>query len=239
MKRAMTAEAKAARAQQIMDVAAEMLMTTDYRLLKMSNIAKAAGISNGLIFTYFKTKETLFLCLLWREYEKRLDYLEAETEKTPMKDFSDIQDLLLAELERLLYHNPVYIKLESMRSVILEKNADTKLLLNMKEELYGRVGTWSKKLSETGIISQREILDIFFAEIGVIIGCYLQNAILADVREVISARSEDRPCSEDGPRSEDETRCKEITRFGETDFRESILRRMRFYLEGYKQNLDN
>ena len=74
----MSAEAKAARAKQIMDAAADMLLSIDYRHLKMSSIAKAVGISNGLIFKYFKTKETLFLSLLWREYEKRLDYLEAE-----------------------------------------------------------------------------------------------------------------------------------------------------------------
>ena len=210
MKRAMSAEAKAARAKQIMDAAADM-----------SSIAKAVGISNGLIFKYFKTKETLFLSLLWREYEKRLDYLEAETEKTAFRDFSDVQELLLSELEHLLYQNPVYIKLESMRSIILEKNADTQLLLKMKEKFYGRVNAWSRKFSGSGIISQGEILDIFFAEIGIITGCYLQNAILNDARNIIS---------------QDRDNVPEIS---ETDFREEILNRMKYYLQGYKQNMDN
>ena len=221
MKRAMSAEAKAARAKQIMDAAADMLLSTDYRHLKMSSISKAVGISNGLIFKYFKTKETLFLSLLWREYEKRLDYLEAETEKTAFRDFSDVQELLLSELEHLLYQNPVYIKLESMRSIILEKNADTQLLLKMKEKFYGRVNAWSRKFSGSGIISQGEILDIFFAEIGIITGCYLQNAILNDARNIISQDRDNMP---------------EIS---ETDFREEILNRMKYYLQGYKQNMDN
>ena len=221
MKRAMSAEAKAARAKQIMDAAADMLLSTDYRHLKMSSIAKAVGISKGLIFKYFKTKETLFLSLLWREYEKRLDYLEAETEKTDFRDFSDVQELLLSELEHLLYQNPVYIKLESMRSIILEKNADTQLLLKMKEKFYGRVNAWSRKFSGSGIISQGEILDIFFAEIGIITGCYLQNAILNDARNIISQDRDNMP---------------EIS---ETDFRKEILNRMKYYLQGYKQNMDN
>ena len=123
----------------------------------MSSIAKAVGISNGLIFKYFKTKETLFLSLLWREYEKRLDYLEAETEKTDFRDFSDVQELLLSELEHLLYQNPVYIKLESMRSIILEKNADTQLLLKMKEKFYGRVNAWSRKFSLFSYSRQRRL----------------------------------------------------------------------------------
>ena len=71
MKRAVTEEAKTARSREILDTAERLFMETGYRELKMSDIAKAAGISNGLLFVYFKTKETLFLCLLWREYEKR------------------------------------------------------------------------------------------------------------------------------------------------------------------------
>ena len=161
------------------------------------------------------------MSLLWREYEKRLDYLEAETEKTAFRDFSDVQELLLSELEHLLYQNPVYIKLESMRSIILEKNADTQLLLKMKEKFYGRVNAWSRKFSGSGIISQGEILDIFFAEIGIITGCYLQNAILNDARNIISQDRDNMP---------------EIS---ETDFRKEILNRMKYYLEGYKQNMDN
>ena len=64
MKRAMTQQAKDARAGQILDAAEKLLKTTDYMSLKMSDIAREAGVSSGLIFTYFKTKETLFLCLL-------------------------------------------------------------------------------------------------------------------------------------------------------------------------------
>lgn len=218
MKRAMTVEAKMARATEIMDIAGEMLITKDYRLIKMSDIAKAAGISNGLIFTYFRTKETLFLCLLWREYERRLDYLEKESEKISFNDFEDIQKMLIAELEHVLYENPVYIKLESMRKEILEKNVDSEMFRDMVRIFSRRVAAWSKKLGERGIISQAEILDIFFAEIGIIIGCYLQHSILKDVEDDLLAEG-----------------FKDLN----MDFPKSVLSRMNHYLAGYKQSLDN
>ena len=75
-KRAMTEEAKEIKANQILDQAASWLLKMNYEKIKMSDLAKSMNMSNGILYVYFKTKETLFLCLLWREYEKRLSYLE-------------------------------------------------------------------------------------------------------------------------------------------------------------------
>ena len=135
MKRAMTQQAKDARAGQILDAAEKLLKTTDYMSLKMSDLAREAGVSSGLIFTYFKTKETLFLCLLWREFSKRIECLENMAEKEQALTAGDIETLVLSELEQVLYENSVYLKLEPMRPAILEKNVDPELLDKMKGEL--------------------------------------------------------------------------------------------------------
>ena len=120
-KRAMTEEAKLMKANAILDQAAQLLLETDYEKIKMTELAKSLGLSNGILYVYFKTKETLFLRLLWREYEKRLDYLISLTQHTRIRDFDDVSRLLLEELEYLVDQNPLYIKLEAMRSVIFEK----------------------------------------------------------------------------------------------------------------------
>ena len=214
MKRAVTEEAKTARSREILDTAERLFMETGYRELKMSDIAKAAGISNGLLFVYFKTKETLFLCLLWREYEKRLDYLEERVKYQCPKDFSDIQRLLLDELSYLLEKNPLYIRLEALRAVILELNADVELLCRMKKRLYKRTVAWSRRLEESGILSQKEILDIYFLESGIITGCYQQNLISSSLRNALS-----------------QTDLCTMHR----DFREDILNGMKCYLEGFQR----
>lgn len=207
MKRAMTQEAKDARACEILDAAEKMLLTTDYKDLKMSKIAKAAGISSGLIFTYFKTKETLFLSLLWREFEKRVDYLEKVIAESRPAGFDGIRRLVLAELEHVLYESPVYIKLEPMRSSILEKNVDPEFLAAMQQKLSEKVIGLCEMLSRGGVVTKEDVLEIFFVEIGMIISGGLQEALTPEQPE--------------GERAA-------------FDMRQSIVERMACYLEGHR-----
>ena len=53
----MTEAAKREKANQILDIAAQLLLTTDYRKIRMIDLARKMGISNGIIYVYFKTKE--------------------------------------------------------------------------------------------------------------------------------------------------------------------------------------
>lgn len=214
LKRAMTEEAKTARAKEILDTAERLFLESGYRDLKMSHIAKAAGISNGLLFVYFKTKETLFLCLLWREYEKRLDFLEEHVRRRRPESFSDIQNLLLEELTLLLETNPLYIRLEALRAVILERGADTDTLCRMKKRLSERTDAWSRQLEESGVLSREEIMDIYCMESGIITGCYQQSLVSASVQNSLPS-----------------TELCMVQR----DYRSDILNGMKCYLEGYRR----
>ena len=170
-KRAMTEEAKLMKANAILDQAAQLLLETDYEKIKMTELAKSLGLSNGILYVYFKTKETLFLRLLWREYEKRLDYLISLTQHTRIRDFDDVSRLLLEELEYLVDQNPLYIKLEAMRSVIFEKKADIHVVGELKKLLFEKLSQWSADIEAKGILTKDELLDIFFKESAMIIGC--------------------------------------------------------------------
>jgi AcrR family transcriptional regulator len=182
----MTDEAKAAKAQSILDKAKEMLLTTDYSEIKMADIAKAMGISNGLLFVYFKTKETLFMNLLWREYEGRLSYLKSVAQKERIESFEDIKRILLSELEFIVDNNPLYIKLNTMRTIVFEKNTDFETLYNMKKSLFGQASELTMIFSQSGVLTQEQIIDILFIEDAIITGCKLEAALPPNVVEVIS-----------------------------------------------------
>jgi AcrR family transcriptional regulator len=92
-KRAMTAEAKALKAHAILDKAAEMFSNSEYEKIKMTDIAKEMNMSNGILFVYFKTKESLFFSLLVREYEKRLARLTELAKGTTISEFYDFKKL--------------------------------------------------------------------------------------------------------------------------------------------------
>lgn len=215
MKRAMTEEAKNQRALKILDAAERLFLEKDYHELKMSDIAREAGISNGLLFVYFKTKETLFLCLLWKEYEKRLDSLEERIRRKPPRNFSDFRQLILDDLLELLEKDPLYIRLEAMRGIILEKKADTEILCHIKKRLCHRTEVWSRILEESGILTREEIMDIHFMESGIITGCYQQSLISASVQNSLSPAD----------------LC-----FLKRDYRKDILNGMKYYLEGFQKN---
>lgn len=184
-KRAMTEEAKLAKAEAILDKTQEMFMSTEYDQIKMSDIAKAMGISNGLLFVYFKTKETLFMCMLWREYEKRLDCLMGMAKKVAIQSYAGIKQLFMAELEILVDKNPLYIRLESMRSAIFEKNADLAVMINMKKQLFERTQEFTALVSESGVLTKGQLIDIFFTEAAIITGSKLGTDLPEDIKEII------------------------------------------------------
>lgn len=184
-KRAMTEEAKLAKSEAILDMAKEMYLSTEYEKIKMSEIAKASGISNGLLFVYFKTKETLFMCMLWREYEKRLDYLMGMAKATAFKSYADVKLLFMTELEMLVDNNPLYIRLESMRSAIFEKNADLEVMFNMKKQLFERTQEFTALVSESGVLTQAQLIDIFFTEAAIITGSKLGTDLPDDIKDII------------------------------------------------------
>nr|WP_255429738.1 TetR/AcrR family transcriptional regulator [Streptomonospora sp. PA3] len=55
-----------ARAERILDAAAELLVSWGYRRVTVEDVAKRAGIGKGTVYLHFHTKELLFLTVLLR-----------------------------------------------------------------------------------------------------------------------------------------------------------------------------
>ncbi|OKP97685.1 TetR/AcrR family transcriptional regulator [Paenibacillus sp. P46E] len=214
-KRAMSPEAKALKAQGILDKAAEMFMTTDYGKIKMSDIAKQTGVSNGILFVYFKTKEALFFSLLCREYDKRLTRLTEMVKEMQIRNFDDFKSLVLNELTELADHNPLYILLESMRTAVFEKNVDAETMLNQKLKLYQLMSELVSIICEDNELTQEDIMEILQAEASIITGCKLSATLPPEVVDIIEKNGMD-----DFKRN----------------FKSDVLKTMDCYLDGYQKN---
>ncbi|AET60971.1 transcription regulator [Paenibacillus terrae HPL-003] len=212
-KRAMTDEAKALKAQAILDQAARMFEESEYNHIKMSDIAKEMQMSKGILFVYFKTKEALFFNLLCREYEIRLIRLTELIIEQPIHNFNDFKRLIMTELIELVDHKPLYIRLEAIRSVILEKNVDTELMLNLKTNLYLKMMKMNSLICENGVLTENEVMDVFQAQASIIIGCKLSSSMPAEVADSI-----------------EENRLDGFKR----DFRTDVIITMERYLEGFR-----
>ncbi len=75
--------ARAARAEHILDVAADLLGRFGYRRLTVDDIAAAADIGKGTIYLHWKTREALFVAVLLREFLAAMDELIAGLHADP------------------------------------------------------------------------------------------------------------------------------------------------------------
>lgn len=214
-KRAMTPEAKALKAKAIMDKAAEMFLSSEYEKIKMSDIAKQMGMSNGILFVYFKTKEALFFSVLCREYEKRLARLTEMAKETPVRSFDDFKNLVMNELMELVDQNPLYVKLESMRTAVFEKNVDAETMLNQKINLYNLLLELVTVICDSHAITPEDVMEILQAEASIITGCKLSATLPAEVVDIIEQNGLDGL---------------------QRNFKEDVRKTMNCYLDGYYKN---
>ena len=213
----MTDEAKALRAQAILDKAAELFETHEYNQIKMSDIAKETKLSKGILFVYFKTKEALFFQLLCREYIKRLERFIEIISETQIKSLQDIKHLFLKELEEIIDKNPIYIRLEAIRTSVLERNVDSDGMLQSKMLLFKKLKEMTDLLCSNDVINEAQVMDIFQAETAIITGCQLTATLPDEVITIIENHN-----------------MYEFKR----DFKTDVMNTMSFYLDGYLHNLE-
>jgi TetR/AcrR family fatty acid metabolism transcriptional regulator len=67
--------------ERILDAAVRVFAKNGFFLTRVSDIAKAAGIADGTIYLYFKSKDALLISLFEDRVEKLLSYLEDDLPK--------------------------------------------------------------------------------------------------------------------------------------------------------------
>lgn len=184
-KRAMTDAAKEQKADGFLDCAARLFLQSDYESVKMSAVARETGVSNGLLFVYFPTKQTLFFSLLMREYYARVRAMEELIQNRHPQTLEALCGLILQDLEQQLA-NTLYIRLEAIRAAILEKNIDAGQFLTMKLALYERMVALADTVAIPGVMTAREILDIFHIETALIEGFQLASELPDPLRDALS-----------------------------------------------------
>lgn len=169
-KRAMTEEAKALKAEFILGKTEALFMASDYDSVKIVDIAKASDISTGIVFSYFKNKETLFFTLLIREMIKRLDRFQEKINKSTIENYDDFKQVFLEDIKETADDGSLYMRLEIMRTSIFEKNADADVVFKLKKQLHVKFEEMAEVLSSSQLFNKDEIKDIYFAESAILAG---------------------------------------------------------------------
>lgn len=72
------------RPQEITDAALEAFSEKGYAATRVTDVARKAGVSKGLLYLYFKTKEDLFKAVIRSFISPRIESLRAEIESTEL-----------------------------------------------------------------------------------------------------------------------------------------------------------
>lgn len=215
MKRAMTSDAKAKRAQEILETAYELYQTNSFYSLKMSDIAKAVGVSKGTLFNYFPTKESLFMEMLFQVYEKRVTHLKEMVQSYDTMTLLTFKKFLLEEMTPHLDVQSTYVRLSAIKNTILENNIDYELAMQEKKKSYKGIEQVVQLLSErVEKLSAEEIFEIFIAQNAMLVGYFN----MANIPEVLKDGID-----------------KEALDAFNVDFKESVVKAMTHYLDGIIQ----
>lgn len=136
MRRAVRAEQKEARRQQIVDVAWTLFQKQPYETLNVVDVAHGAGLAKGTVYLYFATKEALFLAVLAQQFEAWFTAVNAQLTNLPTPSGPQaIATLLGASLTT----RPGLMRLFALLHVILERNVDRDAARAFKQMLRANV----------------------------------------------------------------------------------------------------
>lgn len=120
--RARTDAELAARRQEILNAAAEQLMSMDYDTITLATIAEKTSIGRTSLYSYYETKEAVFADLLILEYEKlEQSFRTVFGERMPRQQFCET-------MAHLLWEHPILLKLLSLQLSVWDHRYNDELV---------------------------------------------------------------------------------------------------------------
>lgn len=132
VQRARRQEDKEARRRTIIDAAVGLISERRFAEVKMSDIARAAGLAKGTVFLYFPTKETLFLDILEELLEDWLSDVDAALDQGKGRWTSTRVARIFTES---LTSRPLFVRLLGLVTSVLEQNITVERMIAFKRRL--------------------------------------------------------------------------------------------------------
>jgi AcrR family transcriptional regulator len=106
----------------LLDAAITVFAKNGYHASSMSVIAKTAGVSKGLSYHYFESKEALLVALVEKRLQEWLPLVEGlEAMLEPKKRLSILIDFVLTELventDKLRFYNSLYLNADGVLAI--------------------------------------------------------------------------------------------------------------------------
>lgn len=94
----------------ILAAAAELFAAQPFHKVLLSDVAEAAGVGKGTLYIYFKSKDDLYLSVLYSGFSQLVDRLQQKVSRDHRSPLENLT-LAVAEFVGFAYQNPHYYEL--------------------------------------------------------------------------------------------------------------------------------
>jgi AcrR family transcriptional regulator len=102
----------------ILSVAAEKFASQPFHKVLLSKVAEAAGVGKGTLYTYFKSKDDLYLSVLYSGFTRLLERLRNQMNESPRNSLGTLE-MAIGQMVQFAYENPHLFEL--MRTSSLQE----------------------------------------------------------------------------------------------------------------------
>ena len=116
----------------IITAAAELFAAQPFHKVLLSEVAEAAGVGKGTLYTYFKSKEDLYLSVLYSGFAELIERMQHRLNQKQLGPMENLE-AAIREMVQFAYHNPHMFELT--RTVPWRRMIDNAQWDNKRNEL--------------------------------------------------------------------------------------------------------
>jgi AcrR family transcriptional regulator len=102
----------------ILSVAAQKFASQPFHKVRLSDVADAAGVGKGTLYTYFKSKDDLYLSVLYSGFTRLLERLRNRMTESTLNSLKTLE-MAISQMVQFAYENPHLFEL--MRTTSLQE----------------------------------------------------------------------------------------------------------------------
>ena len=171
-----------ARKDEIINACASLYETMSFKDITIREISELTSFKRASIYTYFQTKEEIFLALLQREYKQWAEELNSITDEHEIMNIDEIAQALAHSLEK----RQRMLKLFSMNHFDMEANSRLDNLTEFKAAYRNSIKAVENCLKKfCSDMSEKDIQDFIYAFFPFIYGIYPYTFVTEKQRQAM------------------------------------------------------
>ena len=160
------------RREQILEAATSVFSERGMHQARMDDIATESGVSKGLLYWYFKSKDEIIVAIAERMFSREMDALSelAAQDGSALEQMREFVDLMVYDIERI---RPLLPLLYEFFSMVMRKRATQEIMRTMIQQSFVDL----KKIIQRGI-DQEEFRQVDLHDTVVAIGAVIEGTYL-------------------------------------------------------------